>query len=89
MPIDKKFIPVVAIAVAAAGLATVEYIKIRRTERQKRTDIRTETEKEIAAIWRAGAKVQERIKRGEYTNRSMDDIDKDFQFHRIAERFED
>lgn len=89
MPHNKKFIPVVAIAVAAVGLATVHSIKVHRAERQKREEIRIETEKEISAIWRAGAKVQDRIKRGEYDGRSFEDINKDFEFHRMTERFED
>jgi hypothetical protein len=77
--------------VATAGVALFNFHKIVKTERQKREEIKLNTERELLAIHRAGLKVQEKIMNGDYRPGpdTISTIMADMQFYRLADRFEE
>ena len=82
------------VAVASVGVAALDYRKVVRTERAKREQIAIETEKQIAAIKRAGAIVEQNIWRGDYDHAIHDGtiisaILTDQKFYTMMNRLED
>lgn len=82
------------VAVASVGVAALDYRKVVRTERAKREQISLETEKQIAAIRRAGALVEQKILAGEYDQNIKNGtiigtIMNDQRFYTMMNRIED
>jgi hypothetical protein len=86
--------PIKLIAFATASVATVAYaavdcVKIHKTEKKKREEIALETQKQIAAIHRAGSQVDMDIKSGRYDRGfDMNQVLNDLRFYTMTERLE-
>lgn len=86
----KKHIVTAVAAAVVVGAATVDAIKVSRLERQKREQIRIETDKQIAAIRRAADIVEGKIHSGEYDRdifSAIPAILNDHKFYTMTERF--
>lgn len=81
-----------AASVVYVGVAFKNYRKVVRTERQKRVEIRLETEKELYAIRRSSQIIQQKIANGDYdpqigNGRIVEQLAVDQKFYTMAERF--
>lgn len=82
---EKAYIAVTAVVV---GVTAVRYLKVRKTERAKRAKIEADLQRDLAAISIAGVRILERIHAGEYRDKYLHDVEKDFEFEIIAVHLE-
>jgi hypothetical protein len=82
---------IVAVGAVGAFVGAKQFINITKTENAKREQIRIETDKQIAAIRRAGSIVEAKIKNGDYDSNILNVIPQlrtDHDFYTMAERFD-
>ena len=77
-----------AVAAAIVGVSFNDYLKVRRTERAKREEIKAHTAREIHAIRVGSDRLIERIENGNYEVRGVSALLNDFQFEIIAAHYE-
>lgn len=73
-------IDIVAFYVGAA-LAAVVYNEFRKGEETKRAEVA----KEVDAINRAASVILDRVRRGHYTGKTLEEIHQEFEFEQIAQ----
>ena len=75
---------------ALVGMTAVDYIETVKTERARRKQIKLDMEKNIAEILYARDKTLEKINSGAYDkSMNVETIFSDFEFYRLAHRFEE
>ena len=83
---SKKLLALILGAITGHAIAKV-YV-VRKVEQRKREMIYAEGAKNIEAIYRASARIQERIQKGEYNKKGLGRLLEDFDFEIIASHYE-
>jgi hypothetical protein len=74
----KKFLIAGSLAAFAVGLGLLESIPTVIQERKKRDEIEIKLQKDLAAIRTAGETMDEMLREGLYSNRSIAELQRDF-----------
>lgn len=73
------------VAMIIVGSSMIAYYNVTKEERAKRYAIAEKTREDVDAINRAASVMVDRIRRGVYNGKSLDEIHQEFAFEQIAQ----